>query len=400
MSSTTATTPSPAQGWDAKTIGLFLVPIILLAGVIAIFALTDGAGLNVDPAAPVETITFDRTELKPGEITFNIRNTSPEKVTIAQISINDAIWPFTITDRELSRLETATITLEYPWVEGYAYTVSIFSSNSIAFTTAIGVAAETASASGGNLWKFTLVGFYVGIIPVLLGICWVPALRRIGQRSLLFLMAATVGLLIFLGIDAVNEAIAQSRAIGGPFQGIGLVGIGVVSAVILLDAISRRQAMAERSDSSKRLSLAWMIAIGMGLHNLGEGLAIGAAYAVGAATLGAFLVIGFTIQNITEGLGIVIPIVRDRPKWTTLVLMGLVGGAPAIAGAWIGGLVTSPELSVLFLALGAGAVFQVAYSIGRAVVWKPDAKQNWPLTVFSGVTAGMLALYITGVVIK
>jgi zinc transporter ZupT len=229
---------------------------------------------------------------------------------------------------------------------------------------------------------------------------WLPALRRMGPQTMMFLMAATVGLLIYLGIDATNEALEQGRELGGPFQGVGLVGIGIVGAFLLLDAIGRRQSAGERTDTSKRMALAWMIAVGIGLHNLGEGLAIGAAYAVGAASLGAFLVIGFIIQNITEGLGIVVPIIKDRPNLKTLLLLSVIGGGPAIVGAWVGGLVTVPALSVLFLAVGAGAVFQVAYSIGTQLVWRKEAKRQMPLTVFSGVTVGMLALYITGVVIK
>jgi len=143
-----------------------------------------------------------------------------------------------------------------------------------------------------------------------------------------------------------------------------------------------------------------MIAVGIGLHNLGEGLAIGAAYAVGAAALGTFLVVGFILQNITEGLGIIVPILRDSPKIRSLALLGLIGGAPAIAGTWIGGLVYSQPLSVLFLAIGAGAVFQVAYEIGKQMIWKDSAKRQMPLEVFGGIVTGMLILYVTGVAIK
>jgi len=157
---------------------------------------------------------------------------------------------------------------------------------------------------------------------------------------------------------------------------------------------------ADTGEAARRMSLATMIAVGIGLHNLGEGLAIGAAYAVGAAALGTFLVIGFIIQNITEGLGIVVPIARDRPALRTLGILALIGGAPAIAGAWIGGLLYSQALSTLFLAVGAGAVFQVAYQIGREMIWKGSAERQRPWAALTGVLAGMLMLYLTGVVIK
>ena len=165
--------------------------------------------------------------------------------------------------------------------------------------------------------------------------------------------------------------------------------------------MSRRQKGIGGSAAGARLSLATMIAIGIGLHNLGEGLAIGAAYTLGAATLGTFLVVGFIIQNLSEGLGIIIPILSDKPTLRSLALLGLIGGGPAIIGAWVGGLVYSQPLSVLFLAIGAGAVFQVAYEIGRQLVWKTGAEQRpMPMTAFAGVMTGMLALYVTGVVIK
>ncbi len=377
------------------------MPVLLLAGVIALFVATNGAGLNVKPAAPVETLQFERTILRPGQIEMHVQNTSPQDVTIAQVKINDAIWPFEISPAPtISRLGSAVVTLDYPWVEAQAYELSLFSTSSIAFGTSIPVATVTATASSGTLWSFTLVGIYVGIIPVFLGMFWLPALRRIGPRAMLFLMAASVGLLIYLGIDATSEAVEKGGELGGAFQGIGLVGIGIVGTFMLLDAISRRQMSVGRSESAQRMTLASMIALGIGLHNLGEGLAIGAAYAVGTATLGTFLVIGFIIQNLAEGLGVVVPISKDKPSFRSLALLGLVAGGPAIIGTWAGGLISSPVLSVLFLAVGGGAVFQVAYEIGRQMIWKDTAKRPMPMTTFAGVAAGMLVLYVTGLVIK
>ena len=142
-----------------------------------------------------------------------------------------------------------------------------------------------------------------------------------------------------------------------------------------------------------------MIATGIGLHNLGEGLAIGAAYNVGEISLGAFLVVGFIIQNITEGLAIIAPVLRDRPSVRQLALLGLVGGAPAIVGAWIGGFSPSPTLAVLFLAVGTGAILEVVYEIAK-LIQKDTSKQPMPMTVFSGILAGMLLLWVTGLLIK
>ena len=142
-----------------------------------------------------------------------------------------------------------------------------------------------------------------------------------------------------------------------------------------------------------------MISIGIGLHNLGEGLAVGASYGVGAVALSTFLVIGFILQNLTEGLGILAPIVKDNPSWRYLALMGPIGGGPAILGAWAGGFTCSQPLAVLFLAIGAGAVLEVADEVFK-LIQQSGAKQPRPLTVFAGVTSGMLILYMTGFFIK
>ena len=407
---TTATTaPASAPGElgprtrtrGLRTLALLLAPLLLLAGVIALFVSTSGAGLNVAPAAPIETVQFGRTVLRPNRIELHLRNTSPEPITLAQVNVNDAIWPYAATPgRTIPRLGAAVVTLDYPWVEGEAYELALLTSNSVALAHSIPVATATASASAGTLWSFTLIGLYVGILPVLLGMLWLPAIRRLGPGATLFLMAATVGLLLYLGLDATSEALELAGGLGGPFQGVGIVGIGIVGTWLLLDAISRHQRSVGHDAAGQRRALATVIAVGIGLHNLGEGLAIGAAYAVGAAALGTFLVVGFITQNITEGLGIIVPLAKDQPRLRTLALLGLVGGAPAIVGAWVGGLVSSAPLSVLFLAIGAGAVFQVAYEIGREMVWKKAAARERPLAAFGGVLAGMLVLYVTGVVIK
>lgn len=392
---------APERETDTRRFLFFVVPLLALGVVIALFVLTRGSGLNVAPPVPVESLQFGRTVLKPAEIEIQVRNTSPQPLRVAQVLINEATWPFSISpDRTIPRLGSAVITLRYIWVQGEAYDITIFSSNSLPFKTSIAVAAVTPKATGATLWRFTLIGIYVGIIPVVLGMFWLPALRRVGARAMLFLMAATVGLLIYLGVDATSEALDLGRQLQETFQGVGLVALGIAGSWLLLQAVSARQKAANRSAAGQRMSLATVIAVGIGLHNLGEGLAIGAAYAVGAATLGTFLVVGFILQNITEGLGIIVPIARDKPTLRSLVILGLIGGGPAIVGTWIGGLVYAQSLSVLFLAIGAGAVFQVAYEIGRNLVWQKGAATAMPVTVFAGVMSGMLILYVTGIAIK
>lgn len=391
--------PTKPTRFTFRTLVLLLIPIILLIGVIVLF-LSTGGGLDLQSAAPVEELSIERYTLKRNEIELHVRNTGPDEINVAQVVINEAIMPFTITpNTDIPRLGRALIHINYPWTYGEAYAINIFTSNAIGFGVDIPVAFETPQPSAATFWGFTLIGLYVGVIPVFLGIFWFPALRTLGRRTMTFLMAATAGLLIFLGLDTLAEAFEFAAKVPGTFQGIGLIGIGAVATFLLLDAISKQQTDTSGDESQRRLSVALIIAVGIGFHNLGEGLAIGAAYNVGEIALGTFLVVGFIIQNITEGLGIIAPVLRDRPSIGRLALMGLIGGAPAIIGAWIGGYTPSPFLAVLFLAIGAGAIFEVIYEIAK-LLQKDTQREGMPMTVFSGVLTGMLLLWVTGLLIK
>ena len=396
----TETAPKPAtKRFTLQTLVLLLIPIILLAGVIALFLFT-GGGLNLESPVPVENLTVERYHLERNMIELHVQNTGPEELTIASVIINEAVMPFTVSPSPtIPRLGRADIHVNYAWSYGEAYGITLFTSNAIPFVVDIPVAFETPEPSPRTFWGFTLIGLYVGVIPVFLGIFWFPALRQLGRRTMTFLMAATAGLLIFLGLDTVAEALEVAAKVPSAFQGIGIIGIGAVATFLLLDAISKRQTAVTGSETERRLAVALMIAIGIGFHNLGEGLAIGAAYNVGEIALGTFLVVGFIIQNITEGLGIIAPVLRDRPSLGRLALMGLIGGAPAIVGAWIGGYTPSPILAVLFLAIGTGAIFEVVYEISK-LIQKDTTRESMPMTVFSGVLTGMLLLWVTGLLIK
>jgi zinc transporter ZupT len=384
---------------DLKTAVLLILPLVLLAAAIALF-LDTGGGLTFREPAPVESLTVERTVLERGRIEVVVRNGSPEAVEISQVVINEAVWPFEMTPAPtIPRLGEATLHLEYPWVEGEAYVIRLFTTNAIPFEVEIPAAFTTPQPTQRTFVGFALIGLYVGVIPIALGLAWFPALRQLGRRWMVVLMALTAGLLVYLGIDTLSEALEMAAEIAGPLQGVGLVGIGAVATFLLLDAIGQRQTSTGRDESARRLEIAYLIALGIGLHNLGEGLAIGAAYSVGELALGSFLVVGFMIQNITEGLGIIAPVLRDRPGLKHLAIMGLIGGAPAILGAWIGGFTPSPVLAVLFFAIGTGAIAEVIYEIAK-LIRHDTAREPMAVSVFSGVVAGMLLLWVTGLLIK
>lgn len=370
-----------------------LLPLVLLAGLVVLLLRFGPLGVFQAAVPPVEELTIDRVKLEPGRFVVYVTNGGPEPVTIAQVLVDEAYWQFEITpDATVPRLGTATITLDYPWVEGEAHHIKLLSSFGTPFEHTVEVATETPRVDARYIGTFTLLGIYVGVLPVFLGLLWLPFVRQLDRRWIGFFLSLTAGLLVFLGVDALNEALEVAGGLPGAFRGVSLILTGVLTAALFLVWVSRR--LAQGADATRHLGLAFLIAIGIGLHNLGEGLAIGAAYSLGKVALGTFLVLGFTIHNTTEGLAIVTPIARDRTGLATLVLLGVIAGAPTILGAWIGGLSYSPVLATLFLAVGAGAIFQVVYELLKLMA----ADSRTPAFGYqvAGFAAGLLVMYLTG----
>lgn len=374
-----------------------LLPLVLLgllALVVARGGLLDFLRRGVPP---VEELTFDRVTLAPNSIRVEVVNGGPDPVTVAQVMVDEAFWQFTIEPAaRVGRLERATIAIPYPWVQGEAHEVKLVTSTGLTFAYEIAVATETPRPGASFFLAFTAIGLYVGVIPVAIGLLWFPFLRTLDRRWLHFALALTAGLLVFLGADALHEAFEAASLVAGAYQGPLVVVVGALGTLLALQAISRARLGA--GGEQTRRAVAFLIALGIGLHNLGEGLAIGAAYALGEAALGAFLIIGFMLHNTTEGLGIVAPIAKDKPRIRTLVALGMLAGAPTILGAWIGGLAYSPLYATLFLSIGAGAIAQVVAALYRMVARETEGPIWTPYTA-GGVLAGLLVMYGTGLMV-
>ena len=389
---------STGRSASRRRLAWALAPLVLLA--LLVFALLKLGPLGVFRAAfpPVEELTIERVTLpKPGEMVVHVVNGGPEPVTVAQVLVDDASWLHYVDgERTLSRLDRRTIRIPYPWVEGEPHVVRLVTSTGLTFDSTIEVATQTPTADARYLTTFALLGVYVGVIPVFLGLLWFPALRTASRRWLDFFLALTVGLLIFLGVDAFAEALETSARVPGAFQGLGVVLLGVLGTPLALAAIGSRKRGVAGSSSPFRVAL--LIAIGIGLHNLGEGLAIGAAYSTGAIALGTFLIIGFLLHNTTEGLGILAPIATDKPSIGTLVMLGAIAGVPTVLGAWIGAFTYSPLWTTLFFAVGAGAIVQVVWELIKLFSRRAEGGLTAPLNV-AGVMAGLLIMYITGLLV-
>jgi zinc transporter, ZIP family len=388
------------------------VPLALIAAAIAAFALLGGPGLGERSGPPVEEVAVEQTVLRPGEIELTLRNDGPDPVGVAQVAVNDAYAPFTSSGgAEIGRLGSTTLEITYPWIEGEAYEIFVLTSTGGTIEAEIPVAAETPDADLGFFGLMALLGIYVGVIPVSLGMLWLPFVRRIGERWMAALIAFTVGLLAFLGIDAALEGLEIAGEAPSAFGGAALVFTGALVAYLVLAGVdaylsgrreaARRDAQGGSAALTGGLYLGLLVAIGIGLHNLGEGLAIGSAYASGALALGAFLVVGFAIHNTTEGLAIVAPL-RDEgaaaPSLGWLAALGLIAGAPAILGAWIGAAAFDPSLAALLFGVGVGAIVQVIVQLAPAMR-DGAGRVLHPISV-AGLLAGIAVMYATGLLVS
>jgi zinc transporter, ZIP family len=377
------------------------VPLVLLTAVVALFTATGGSvtGLLGEAPPPADEFDIRRVEFHPSEIRIRVTNPQRDDLTIASVTVDDAIMPFDVHgDRTLGRLRSSEIVVQYDWVAEEPISVGVTSSTGIETTKEIPAAVETPQASARSFLGYALIGTLVGIVPVALGLLWLPSLRRAAPEWLAAFMALTAGLLAFLAVEALSEALELQAALPSALGGAGLVLLGVSFSFLFLSAISSR--MGEGGGSSLGgLALATLVAIGIGLHNMGEGLAIGSSFALGELALGTFFVVGFMIHNVTEGLGIAAPLSEGRGvSWQRLAVLVLLAGAPAIVGAWLGGFVTSDLLGVVFFAAAAGAAFEVVVEVGRYVARRAPGGLSSP-HVLGGFLAGIVAMYVTGLLV-
>lgn len=393
--------PSPAEpgGLSGAAWLLALVPLILL-GVVLTYLVATGGGLTELAGPPVEQVTVQRIILpEPGIIQLEVVNDGPQSVTIPQVQVDDAYFMFEASpSTTIPRLGRAVFTIYYPWVEAESHLIVLVSSLGTLFEAALPVAVQSPQLSSNLLVQFGLAGLYVGIVPVGLGMLWYPFMRRLGKQAMNFILALTVGLLVYLAVGTWLDANEFAAELPAFWQGVPMI---VFIALITFGALVAVGSVRAGANSTP-LSIAYRIALGIGLHNLGEGLAIGAAFVSGEAALGTFLILGFTLHNITEGVGIAAPIVRHNPGLRHFALLLLIAGGPAILGTWVGGFAFNPVLATIFLAVGVGAILQVVWEVGKLVA--RDTQQmgrpliNW--VNLGGLVLGLMIMYFTAFMVK
>ncbi|HET9613130.1 MAG TPA: ZIP family metal transporter [Nitrososphaeraceae archaeon] len=441
---------------------LAFVPIVVLAGMM-IFLLSPYGQSLINVGTPLPQVTIEKVEFHDNQILAFIRNTGPLDIVVSQADVNDRIQSAAIEpSSKIPRLGEAHVMIPFPWIPGTPYEIGITTSDGTRFSKSVEAAAMAPNPDANQALLFTSLGVYVGVIPIMIGLLWYPYIRRISIGKYSFFLSLTAGLLVFLGIDAlleVNEIVIGNLASVFNGQALGIL-VTISSFVLLLytsdrltqraiekSVVSKTRSLASSTsvgESSsqeksvienqkgeiyseptkvssstreiqiqirkyqellKPLTISMMIAIGIGLHNFGEGLAIGAAMLLGEVALSTFLIVGFTLHNTTEGLAIVAPIAKSEVKRSMmirrLILMGLIAGVPTIAGTWIGGFLYSPLAAVVFLSVGAGAIFQVVYSL---ISWishhqRPKSSPYISGPVVAGFITGLLIMYFTGLLI-
>jgi zinc transporter, ZIP family len=418
----------------SRTILLGIIPFVVL-GAMIIFLLNSPETLFPNSIKPLPEVSIEKIELSDGRIDVFVRNTGPSEITIAQADVNDRIHPAAIEPgRTLARLAGAKVVIPFVWNAGEPYEIGITTADGTRFSKAIDSAAQAPVPTFGQASTFALIGTYVGVIPVMMGLLWYPFIRRLSANKYNFFLSLTVGLLVFLGIDALlesNEIAINSLAatFNGQILIIIVAAVSLLSLLYVSQKLVVRASRASKSDidyidnskseprgvnnsrpvisSSQQqllirpIAISMMIAIGIGLHNFGEGLAIGAAVLLGEVALSSFLILGFALHNTTEGLAIVAPMAKTRRiPIAKLLIMGLIAGVPTIIGTWLGGFLYSPIATIIFLSIGAGAIFQVVYGIGS---WMYHMNGSRGLltnaSIIAGFATGMLIMYLTGLLI-
>ena len=377
-----------------RVVAAGLVPLVLVAGLVVFITGPGGITAGIDP---LPDITIERVDFVESEVRVVVRNTGPIPVDIVQGDINDRIQPSAVEpDGHLERFETAILRIPYAWNEAEPYAIGVTVHDGTRFERVVEAAAPAVPADLEQAGLLALAGTYMGVIPVFIGLAWLPFIRRLSQKRISFFLALTAGLLLFIGVDSAEEALEVSAEnLAGSMNGALLALISAGCAFLALQYVSGR--LVATAGSGSAMGAALMVSVGIGLHNFGEGLALGAAISLGSAAFSTYLLAGFAMHNTTEGIAIASPLAGRNRVARSLAALGVIAGFPAVLGAWAGGFAYSPISSVVFLAVGSGAAFQVAVTVARWVARGPGGLAS-PY-VCGGLAAGLVIMYATSIVL-
>lgn len=373
-----------------------VLPLVLFALAATWLVVADPLRFFDNSAPPVERLTVEQTILDDKGIHLKVRAGGNEPMTIAQIQVDGAYWQFTQEPKgKLDRLQAAWLHLPYPWVNEEVHAIVLITNTGVTFEHEIAVAVATVGIAAMGIGTLLMIGTFVGIIPVAVGMMFFPILRRLSSSGTRFILALTLGLLTFLLVDMGFESLELAAESAPSLQANAMVVLVTVFVALGLIAIGRAKG------PPGALALAFYLALGIGLHNFGEGLAIGSALATGAVGLGAFLILGFSVHNITEGIGIAAPLVKKPPALIVFAALVLIAGAPAILGVWLGTYALAPHWAAFAIAIGMGAIIQVLFEVGSFMT-RQSAGLSKALDQYAlgGFAVGLVFMYVSAVAIK
>ena len=365
--------------------------MVLIAVGIMATAIPVVRALTNDAPPPAEDLAFTAVRLpERGIIEVQIQNGGTEDLTVAQVLVDGAFRDFTIdSSASIGRLGSRTIVIPYPWITGESHSVRLLTSTGATFDTTIDVATISPVSDGTDLIWLALIGFYIGIVAIGLGLLSFQRIGRAGSGAIAVLLGVSVGLVGFLAVEAYLGALDVAHSVPTALNGSLLVPVGFVVSLLMLAALG--------TSASEARPVSTRLAAGIGLHNAGEGLAVGSALATGRTALGVSLIIGFTLHNVLEGVAIANVAVTDAATAKKVALLGLIAGAPAIPGAILGGAVISSTYHALFLSVGAAALAFVLIELLTSLRRTSTSSDR---RFVIGIAGGVVFMYATGLLIS
>jgi len=243
------------------------------------------------------------------------------------------------------------------------------------------------------LGMMTIIGFIAGILPVAVGMLWFPYVRQLTDEWVHAVLAFSAGILAFIAFEMAEGAAGYAGETSSTGQAGAIAVVVAVVTIIVMEATSRWRKAKSSEMYGEGLLVAYLVAVGLGLHSVGEGLAIGAAFAGEDMGLVLLFTLGFIIHNVTEGPAVIAAVAREQetPPLRHFAALGILAGGGVIIGGWIGSFATDPLVGAIFFAIAFGAIVQVVWEMVGLV--RKDAGELFSRTLIAAFVVGIAVIF-------